>query len=346
MEKLLSIVVPVYKVEKYISKCLDSLIVSDDVMEKMEVIVVNDGTPDQSALIAKTYEKRYPDVIHVIDKENGGHGSAWNVGVELASGKYLRFLDSDDWLTNLEEFISKLEKLDVDMIFTDVAVNFEKNDLDKVISGFNGTMNPNIVCRVDEYDWIRTNRVYSGHNVTNFHLCTYRTTILKKYHPVFFEKIMYDDEILYILPLCESKTFVYLPIVLYNYLMGREGQSWDMKVMLRNVDHKLRMRKYEVEFYKAHKPSGELVNRKLLWNLNSRHKDSFGLLSLLPCKEAVPKMKNVSEWIEANFPEFEGGKRYAIYKVNPYLFWVLYRYVRPKWKSFLGIVKSYSGKNM
>lgn len=345
MQKLLSVVVPVYKVEKYISKCLDSLILPDEQMAKYEVIVVNDGTPDNSAVIAKEYEQRYPNTFKVIDKENGGHGSAWNVGVELASGKYLRFLDSDDWLTNLEEFINKLDKLDVDMIFTDVAVNYENNDLDKVISGFNGTMNPNVVSRVDEYDWIRTNRVYSGHNVTNFHLCTYRTAILKKYHPIFFEKIMYDDEILYILPLCESETFVYLPIVLYNYLVGREGQSWDMKVMLRNVDHKLRMRKYEVEFYKEHKPSGQLINRKLLWNLNSRHKDSFELLSFLPCNEAIPKMRDVSKWIDANFPEFEGGRRYAIYKINPYLFWFLYRYIRPKWRSFLRIVKSRLGKS-
>lgn len=345
MNKLLTVVIPVYKVEKYISKCLDSLIVSDDVMKKVEVIVVNDGTPDNSALIAKEYEKRFPNVIRVIDKENGGHGSAWNVGVELATGKYLRFLDSDDWLTNLVEFVYKLETLDVDMIFTDVALNFENIDLETRIVSFSGKMNPNIVCQVDEYDWLQTNQVYSGHNVTNFHACTYRTAILKKYHPIFFEKIMYDDEILYILPLCESKTFAYLPLVLYNYLIGREGQSWDMKVMLRNVDFKLRMRQYEVEFYKKHKPSGEMVNRKLLWNLNSRHRDSFVLLSLLPCKEALPKMREVSNWIDVNFPEFDGKKIYAIYKINPFLFWVLCRYVRPKWRSFVWIIKSHLGKS-
>lgn len=340
MDKILTIVVPVYKVEKYINKCLDSLIVSDDVMERMEVIVVNDGTPDKSALIAKDYEKRYPDIIRVIDKENGGHGSAWNVGVKLATGKYLRFLDSDDWLTNLEEFVYNLEKLDVDMFFTDVRINYEKTDQDNKIISFGEIMNPNHVYKVNEYDWIQTNRVYNGHNVTNFHACTYRTAMLKKYHPIFFEKIMYDDEILYILPLCESKTFAYLPIVLYNYLVGREGQSWDMKVMLRNVDFKLKMRKYEVEFYNEHKPSGELVNRKLLWNLSSRHKDSFDLLALLPYKEALPKMKVVSEWIEANFPEFEGGKGYAIYKINPSLFWIACRYVKPKWRVILKITKS------
>ena len=96
MNKLLTVVVPVYKVERYINKCLDSLILPDEQMDLVEVIVVNDGTPDQSAVMAKEYERRFPNSFRVIDKENGGHGSAWNRGVAEATGKYLRFLDSDD----------------------------------------------------------------------------------------------------------------------------------------------------------------------------------------------------------------------------------------------------------
>ena len=108
MHKVLSIVIPVYKVEKFIRQCLDSVIVSPEEMEQIEVIVVNDGTPDNSSVIAHEYAEKYPNSIKVIDKENGGHGSAWNVGLKLATGKYLRFLDSDDWLSNLSEFISIL----------------------------------------------------------------------------------------------------------------------------------------------------------------------------------------------------------------------------------------------
>ena len=116
--KLLTIVIPVYKVEKYIRQCLDSVIVPQDQKELLEVIVVNDGSPDNSAAIAREYEEKYPDIIKVIDKENGGHGSAWNVGLRLASGKYIRFLDSDDWLVNLSEFLSILESVDADMVIT------------------------------------------------------------------------------------------------------------------------------------------------------------------------------------------------------------------------------------
>lgn len=112
MNKLLSVVIPVYKVEKYIRQCLGSLILPDEaLMDKMEVLVVNDGTPDRSAIIAKEYEAKYPDVFHVIDKENGGHGSAFNVGLAQASGKYLRFLDSDDWFDtkNLAKLLNVLK---------------------------------------------------------------------------------------------------------------------------------------------------------------------------------------------------------------------------------------------
>ena len=97
MEKLLSIVIPVYKVEKYIDKCISSLIVPDEKqLQLLDIVVINDGTPDNSAILAKAYEKQYPGIVRVIDQENRGHGGAWNHGTELAVGKYLFYLDSDD----------------------------------------------------------------------------------------------------------------------------------------------------------------------------------------------------------------------------------------------------------
>ena len=73
----------------------------EELMNKLEVIIVNDGTPDNSAEMSREYVKRYPLTFRQIDKENGGHGSAWNVGLKESTGYYLRFLDSDDLLTNL-----------------------------------------------------------------------------------------------------------------------------------------------------------------------------------------------------------------------------------------------------
>ena len=111
MEKLLTIVIPVYKVEAYINKCLDSLLIDPAMMEKMDVLIVNDGTPDNSAEMSREYVKRFSGVFRQIDKENGGHGSVWNLGVREAYGKYVKFLDSDDWLENLDAMVRKLEQM-------------------------------------------------------------------------------------------------------------------------------------------------------------------------------------------------------------------------------------------
>ena len=70
MQKLLSIIIPVYKVEPYINKCLDSLIIASELMEKMDVLVINDGTPDRSAELSREYVKRFPGIFRQIDQEN------------------------------------------------------------------------------------------------------------------------------------------------------------------------------------------------------------------------------------------------------------------------------------
>ena len=120
MDKILTIIIPVYNVEQYIRQCLDSVILDEEQMKWLEVIIVNDGTPDQSGIIAHEYESKYPQSIKVIDKENGGHGSAWNVGLKYAKGKYIRFLDSDDWLSNLSSFIEELRNRDEDLVITHI----------------------------------------------------------------------------------------------------------------------------------------------------------------------------------------------------------------------------------
>lgn len=114
-EPLLSVIIPVYGVEKYIAECLDS--VMHQTYKNLEIIVVNDGTKDQSAVIARKYaciDKR----IKVYDFDNGGISVARNRGIELANGKYIAFLDSDDWieLDMYRDLIEKMEKEHLNMI--------------------------------------------------------------------------------------------------------------------------------------------------------------------------------------------------------------------------------------
>lgn len=91
-----SVIIPVYNVEKYIKKCLDSLV--NQTLEDIEIIVVNDGSPDNSQKIIDDYVKKYPSKVKSYIKENGGQGSARNYGVKCATGEYIGFVDSDDYV--------------------------------------------------------------------------------------------------------------------------------------------------------------------------------------------------------------------------------------------------------
>ena len=110
MDKLLTIIIPAYNVSGYIDQCLQSLIVEPDNLKYLDIVAINDGSKDDTLEKMQRYEELYPSAIRVIDKENGGHGSGINRGILEAKGKYLKVLDSDDWvdtngLTNLISFI-------------------------------------------------------------------------------------------------------------------------------------------------------------------------------------------------------------------------------------------------
>ena len=323
MDKLLTVVVPIYKVEKYINKCLDSLVLSENQMKLLEGICVNDGTQDNSAIMAKEYEKRYPDTFIVIDKENGGHGSAWNKGVELATGKYLRFLDSDDWLTNLSSFLEELQNYDVDIIITDLLRVNEKTGNESLTS-YSSSITPCTINLINEFDWKKVDNInLYGSNITNFHSSTYKTELIKKHHPVFLERIFYDDEILHVLPYCCAKTFVYLNMPLYNYLIGRDGQTIDPKVRAKNVGFKVKVHQYQVRFYKEHLPQVEMINKRVQRILNERISVTFRWMAKLPRKESIFQMNEFYSWLKVHYPEFKGNRGFSLYKVSP----ILYRLV-------------------
>ena len=95
LEKLLTVVIPAYNAQKFLGKCLDSLLRAGQYKE-MELLVVDDGSADKTAEIAKSYEQHYKGIVRVLSKENGGHGSAINLGIREARGKYFRVVDPDE----------------------------------------------------------------------------------------------------------------------------------------------------------------------------------------------------------------------------------------------------------
>lgn len=132
-EPKISIIVPVYNVEKYIEKCLKSL--ANQTMQDFEIIIVNDGSKDNSEEIIKSFQENHPNLqIKYLKKENGGLASARNYGVKYATGKYISFIDSDDYIDiNLYKNLEKYMDEDIDVIkFKMQTVDKKGNILEKL----------------------------------------------------------------------------------------------------------------------------------------------------------------------------------------------------------------------
>ena len=120
--KLLSIAIPCYNSEKYMRKCVESLLIGGD---DVEILIVNDGsTKDKTAEIADEYAAKYPTIVKAIHKENGGHGSAVNAGIANASGLFFKVVDSDDWVK--EDYLERLVELQKKYQTSMVICGYEK----------------------------------------------------------------------------------------------------------------------------------------------------------------------------------------------------------------------------
>ena len=108
--KILSVAIPCYNSQDYMAKCIESLLPGGS---DIEILVVDDGSKDETARIADDYEKKYPGIVRAIHQENGGHGEAVNAGIRNAAGIYFKVVDSDDWVDSevLLEIIEKLKEL-------------------------------------------------------------------------------------------------------------------------------------------------------------------------------------------------------------------------------------------
>lgn len=333
MQKLLTIVVPVYKVEPYINKCLDSCMVyrtneqgekvlDENLMNQLEVIIVNDGTPDNSAKMSREYVKRFPQTFRQIDKENGGHGSVWNVGVKEAQGKYIKFLDSDDWLENLELMMKKLEFSNVDLIVAPYMVHHVntnemwKMDVKDVEFGK--------LYDADRFDWNgnRSEGHYYWHQGG-----IYSAEMMRRNYPLFLERQPYDDTILMVYPVIEAKSLVAWDIPLYQYLVGREGQSVAVDTICRNYNALVNVRKSVIGYIENHPISDGSTKKTYLSNLLRKQYqyEYVAPITSLPYKEAKKNVTIWDKWVRKH-NQFIMTKWIRLYRILPFgLFWITYR---------------------
>jgi len=226
MGKILTIVVPTYNMEKYLDKCLTSLIVNDkELLKRLEVLVVIDGAKDRSSEIAHVYQDKYPDTFRVIDKENGNYGSCINRGLKEATGKYIKVLDADDWFDtmNFESFLTFLLTTEVDCVISDMV---KVTDKKKILSTISFDLPPLDIVSMKEFLNVADN--------IWMHCVCYLTDNLRSINYKQTEGISYTDQEWLFLPMSTCKKITYFNRVVYNYLVGRNGQTVDPCVWDKN----------------------------------------------------------------------------------------------------------------
>ncbi len=221
-KKILTIIIPTYNMERYLHKCLSSLLIGEH-QELLDVLVINDGSKDSSLEIALDFQVKYPDTFRVIDKENGNYGSCINRGLQEAKGKYIKILDADDSYDTsaLATLLDRLMHIDVDLIVTDYIIVNESGEQTSRHTRKN----------------LEKEKVISGDEIFGkcrgdlimMHEVTYRTENLLKTDYKQTEGIAFTDQEWILGPVATVSKAFYMDIPVYRYLVGRQGQTVDVK---------------------------------------------------------------------------------------------------------------------
>ncbi len=254
--KAISFAVCCYNSAAYMSICIDSLLTAKD---DVEIIVVDDGSTDETGAVGDRYAAEYPDTVRVIHKENGGHGSGIMAAYKIAVGKYFKVVDSDDWV-NEKTLVSLISRIkggaeNPDLYVTDYDYfHGSKNDLVRHI-GFG-----NVFPKAREITWKET-WLFSVSEYLTLHSCMFRTQLIKDSDIQLPLKTFYEDNYFIYGLLPRVKTLVYVDEVFYCYNVGREGQSVDKAVGIRRYRDHLRVA--ELIFSSADVRSYRRHNRRL-----------------------------------------------------------------------------------
>ena len=231
-QKLLTVTVPCYNSQAYMRKALDSLLTGG---EALDIIVIDDGSKDDTGRIADEYAAAHPDIVRVVHQENGGHGAGINRGIALAEGIWFKVLDSDDRadpaaLKALLDDLRRLADDPVDLVVHDYVYDRPEREAVHRIR-YRGAFPER-----KRITWDEAKRMSISTQFMIHALC-YRTQLLRDMGLVLPEHCFYEDNLYIYRPLPRVKTLYYCPEAVYGYFVGRSDQSANHQVLLKHIDN-------------------------------------------------------------------------------------------------------------
>ena len=296
--KLLSFAVPCYNSAAYMEKCIESLLKGGD---DVEIIIVDDGSADDTAKIADRYVRMYPSIVKVVHQENGGHGSAVNTGIDHAAGLYFKVVDSDDWVKE-EPYMRILDTL------RELAGG--EKVLDMLVSNFVyekvGEKHPKVMrykhaLPVGElFTWEDVRHFHKGQYML-MHSVIFRTKLLKECGLRLPEHTFYVDNLYVFEPLPFVRNMYYLDVNFYRYYIGREDQSVNESVMIGRIDQQIRVNKLMIDYMVEKK--GQMQSNKKLYRYMISYLDIITTVSSILLirsekKENLEKKKELWNYLK------------------------------------------------
>ena len=232
--KLLTVTVPCYNSQDYMEKCINSLLTGG---ERVEIIIIDDGSTDRTGEIADRYAESYPSVVRAVHQENGGHGEGINQGLRHATGTYFKTVDSDDWLQDFPRFLDTLETVErqggVDLFLTNYYYEHADGKGNRSINFSNALPQGRV------FTWDET-RPFRLDQILMIHTCTFRTEMLRQTGLQMPKHTFYEDNYMVYGNLRHVRRMYYMDLDLYRYFIGRSGQSVQEDVMTRRYAHQLK----------------------------------------------------------------------------------------------------------
>ena len=328
-KKILSIIVAAYNRGSMIDDCLKTFC-DDRFIDDIEVIVVNDGSTDDTVKRAEKYCKKYPKSIKIIHQENSGAGAAVNNGIKHATGKYLRLVDGDDWVItkNLAKFVENLKTVDVDVAFTNYVSyhDVKKKLLDpvKIID-----MPTNQVFNFEDY-WYRYNPPIRMHHAT------FRASIMKKH--VKLDNGFYTDSQYVFYPTPYIKTAICYDLDIYVYRVACAGQSISPEKMRANRGRHYEILEHLLQFYKEVSPKlSPNVQHYLALQISGFIINHFDFILLAHEKHMARDVKKLFKMIQKKYPkifkELKEDRKYRItFGGNAVLVHIFAFYLKQRYK--------------
>lgn len=254
--KYITFVIPCYNSQDYMEHAIQSALIGG---EDVEILIVNDGSSDHTQQIAEAYQQQYPTIVRAIEQPNGGHGAAVNTGIQHATGKYLKVIDSDDWLDEsaLKKVLHVLKELEsrhetIDMMITNYV--YEKVGVKhKKVIRYANALPKNCIFTWDDVRHFRMDQYLLMHSLI------YRTQILRQSRLYMPRHTFYVDNIFVYMPLPYVHKMYYLDVDLYRYFIGRDDQSINEQTMIKRIDQQYLVAKTMIDSYKL----SDIKNRKL-----------------------------------------------------------------------------------